>query len=106
MDLRPRLAGEVDEPVTSDIKRLIRLPYSLHGKTGLRVEKMTRDELEGFDPLRDAVPSSLSDAPIKLKMAKKVDIRLKGERFSLEGDVEVPEFAALFLLCRREAVLP
>ena len=106
MDLRPRLAGEVDEPVTSDIKRLIRLPYSLHGKTGLRVEKMTRDELEGFDPLRDAVPSTLSDAPIKLKMAKRLDIKLKGERFSLDGEVEVPEFAALFLLCRREAVLP
>jgi DNA primase small subunit len=104
-DLRPRLAGEVDEPVTSDIKRLIRLPYSLHGKTGLRVQKMTRDELDGFDPLRDAIPKTLGDAPIKLKMKKRVDIKLKGESFSLDGDAEVPEFAALFLLCRREAEL-
>jgi len=30
-------AGETDEPVTCDIKRLIRLPGSLHGKTGLKV---------------------------------------------------------------------
>jgi DNA primase small subunit len=105
LDLRPRLAGEVDEPVTSDIKRLIRLPYSLHGKTGLRVQKMSRAELDDFDPLRDAVPSTLGDAPIKLKMARKVDVRLRGERFILDGDVEVPEFAALFLLCRREATL-
>ncbi|MDD1746849.1 MAG: DNA primase catalytic subunit PriS, partial [Methanomassiliicoccales archaeon] len=104
-DLRPKLGGEVDEPVTSDIKRLIRLPYSLHGKTGLRVQKMTRDELDDFDPLRDAVPGTLGDAPIKLKMVKRTDVRLRGERFSLEGEVEVPEFAALFLLCRREAVL-
>jgi DNA primase small subunit len=104
-DLRPRLAGEVDEPVTSDIKRLIRLPFSLHGKTGLRVQKMTRDELDNFDPLRDAVPATLDDAPIKLKMMKRTEIKLKGERFFLEGDVEVPEFAALFLLCRREAEL-
>jgi len=104
-DLRPRLAGEVDEPVTSDIKRLIRLPYSLHGKTGLRVQKMTRDELDDFDPLRDAVPKTLGDDPIKLKMKKRVEIRLKGKRFSLEDEVEVPEFAALFLLCRREAEL-
>jgi DNA primase small subunit len=104
-DLRPRLAGEVDEPVTSDIKRLIRLPYSLHGKTGLRVQKMTRDELEAFEPLRDAVPMTLGDAPIKLRMLKRVDIRLRGERFSLDGETEVPEFAALFLLCRREAEL-
>ncbi len=104
-DLRPRLAGEVDEPVTSDIKRLIRLPYSLHGKTGLRVLKMTRDELDGFDPLRDAVPKTLGDAPIRLSMKKRVDIKLRDERFALESEVEVPEFAALFLLCRREAEL-
>ncbi|MCK5251790.1 MAG: DNA primase catalytic subunit PriS, partial [Thermoplasmata archaeon] len=32
-----RLAGEADEPVTADTKRLIRLPTSLHGKTGFRV---------------------------------------------------------------------
>jgi hypothetical protein len=47
----------------------------------------------------------LGDAPIKLRMTRKTDIRLRGERFSLDGEVEVPEFAALFLLCRREAVL-
>jgi DNA primase small subunit len=104
-DLRPSLSGQVDEPVTSDIKRLIRLPFSLHGKTGLRVIKMSREQLDDFDPLRDAVPETLGDAPIKLIMSKKVDIRLRGERFSLEGEVEVPEFAALFLLCRREASL-
>ena len=104
-DLRPRLAGQVDEPVTSDIKRLIRLPFSLHGKTGLRVVAMTREELDDFDPLRDAIPPTLTDRPVRLKMAKKVDVTLRGERFGLEGDAEVPEFAALFLLCRREATL-
>ncbi|MCA1812647.1 MAG: DNA primase catalytic subunit PriS [Halobacteriales archaeon] len=31
------MTGETDEPVTSDVKRLIRLPGSVHGKTGLRV---------------------------------------------------------------------
>jgi DNA primase small subunit len=104
-ELKPRLAGEVDEPVTSDIKRLIRMPYSLHGKTGLRVLPMKRSELDDFDPLRDAVPDVLSDEPVSLRMSKRVDLRLRNERFVLEGDVEVPEFAALFLICRREATL-
>jgi DNA primase small subunit len=104
-DLRPRLAGQVDEPVTSDIKRLIRLPFSLHGKTGLRVVAMHRSDLEEFDPLRDASPEAFGDAPIKLRMQRKVDIKIRGERFVLEGDTEVPEFAAVFLLCRREATL-
>jgi len=104
-DLRPRLAGQVDEPVTSDIKRLIRLPFSLHGKTGLRVMAMKRADLDGFDPLRDAVPETLSDRSVNVRMTKKVDLKIRGESFRLEGDTEVPEFAALFLLCRREATL-
>jgi hypothetical protein len=38
-------------------------------------------------------------------MQRKVDIKIRGERFILEGDTEVPEFAAVFLVCRREATL-
>ncbi|MBD6956146.1 MAG: DNA primase catalytic subunit PriS, partial [Thermoplasmatales archaeon] len=49
------LAGKTDEPVTTDIHRLIRLPGSLHGKTGLIVKPLKIDELEKFDPLDDAV---------------------------------------------------
>jgi DNA primase small subunit len=104
-DLMPRLAGQVDEPVTSDIKRLIRLPFSLHGKTGLRVVAMHRNDLEEFDPMRDASPAVFGDESIKVRMQHKVDIRIRGERFVLDGDTEVPEFAAVFLICRREATL-
>ncbi len=49
------MAGETDEPVTSDIKRLIRLPGSLHGKTGFYVKSLERCQLEEFDPLIDTV---------------------------------------------------
>jgi DNA primase small subunit len=96
------LPGETDEPVTSDIKRLIRLPSSLHGKTGLRVTAMTRDGLDEFDPLRDAVPKMLTEKVVKMTVKKPVDIELRGERIMMaEGDAEVPEFAALFLACRK-----
>jgi DNA primase small subunit len=104
--MKDELEGQVDEPVTSDIKRLIRLPQSLHGKTGLTVVPMSRDELDGFDPLRDAVPDMLPDDPVRLAVNGKVEIRLRGERFSLEGNTEVPTFAALFLVCRRMATMP
>jgi len=104
--MKDELEGQVDEPVTSDIKRLIRLPQSLHGKTGLTVVPMSRDELDGFDPLRDAVPEMLPDDPVKLVVNGKVEIRLRGERFSLEGNTEVPTFAALFRVCRRMATMP
>ncbi len=93
------IGGETDEPVTSDIKRLIRMPSSLHGKTGLRVVPLTIDELKGFEPLRDAVV--FPDAPVKIEVIKPMQIRLKGENFSLTpGLADVPEYVAIYAMCR------
>ena len=103
-DVAYRLSGEVDEPVTADIKRLIRLPGSLHGKTGLKVMPITRDELNGFDPLMDALPESYTSDPITVNVKRKTDIRINGERFDLDiGVTEVPEYVAVFLVGRRIA---
>jgi DNA primase small subunit len=100
------LVGETDEPVTSDIKRLIRLPSSLHGKTGLRVTELGRGELDDFSPLRDAVPTVLTDRAVKVLAKDDVEIDLRGERISLKkGEGEVPEFAALFLACRKTVTI-
>jgi DNA primase small subunit len=105
--VKDKLDGETDEPVTSDIKRLIRLPSSLHGKTGFMVMTLSRDGLDDFEPLRDAVPEMFSDTPVKLEVKTPVKIKLRNEVFDLkEGGAEVPEFAAIFLMCRRNAVLP
>jgi DNA primase small subunit len=102
-DVAPALSAEVDKRVTPDIKRIIRLPGSVHGKTGLRVTPITRDELTDFDPLRDAVPSSYSDEPVKITMKKDYKFDIKGEHFSLSGETEVPEYAAVFLVGRKAA---
>jgi DNA primase, eukaryotic-type, small subunit, putative len=102
-DVAIRLSGEVDEPVTADIKRLIRLPNSVHGKSGLRVTPLTRNALNDFDPLVDAVPAEYSDDPVKVTMKRDYKIRIKGEDFSLSGETEVPEFAAVFLIGRKAA---
>ncbi len=96
--------GETDEPVTSDIRRLIRLPSSLHGKTGFRVMPLSRKELDDFDPFRDAVPEIFSDEPVPLEIIKPYKGTLRDETFDLKkGQQEIPEFAAVFLLCRRFA---
>ncbi len=103
-DVAYRLSGEVDEPVTADIKRLIRLPGSLHGKTGLKVMAVTRDELDDFDPLLDALPLSYSSEPVTVNVKKATEIRINGEMFNLDvGVTEVPEYAAVFLVGRRIA---
>ena len=102
-DVAYRLSGEVDEPVTADIKRLIRLPGSVHGKSGLRVTPITRSQLTDFDPLQMAVPEEYSDDPVKITMRRPSELDMKGEHFRLEGETEVPEFAAVFLIGRKMA---
>ena len=93
--------GDTDEPVTSDIKRLIRLPSSLHGKTGLRVIPLTRDEVEGFRPLRDAVPATWTDEPVSMRMGNRINLEIRGEAFNLAPGVsDLPQYLAIFLAAR------
>jgi len=97
-------AGETDEPVTCDIKRLIRLPYSLHGKTGFKVVKITLDELNAFDPLNDAVV--LEETPVHVSLQQPVTITMKKQQFTLsQGEHEIPTYLAVFLIGRRQATL-
>jgi DNA primase small subunit len=93
--------AETDEPVTSDIKRLIRMPSSLHGKTGLEVIPMSRDAIDDFRPLRDAVPKAWTDDPVSMNLKGKINLEIRGEVFSLASGVnDVPQFLAIFLAAR------
>ncbi len=104
--VKGRMKGETDEPVTSDIKRLIRLPSSLHGKTGFEVVPMSREKLDTFDPFSDAVPEAFGDKAVRISVKAPARVILKRQSFSLkEGENEVPEFAAVFLVCRRLATV-
>lgn len=99
------LLCEVDEPVSTDVKRLIRLEGSLHGKTGLRVVPIGGVEgLRTFEPLSDAIV--FSDAPVRVWVLKPSTIEFRGEREHLEqGECELPEYAAIYLMCRGMAEL-
>ena len=94
-------AGETDEPVTCDVKRLIRLPSSLHGKTGFKVTRITLNTLNDFEPLRDAV--ILPEKSVKIELNKPISIKMK-ENFNLEeGTQEVPSYLAVFLIGNKMA---
>ncbi|MDH7516997.1 MAG: DNA primase catalytic subunit PriS [Candidatus Thermoplasmatota archaeon] len=95
-------AGETDEPVTCDVKRLIRLPSSLHGKTGLKVTRVTLDKLDDFNPLRDAVV--LDDDPVKVDLKQPFKINMRENSFDLEkGEHKIPAYLAVFLIGRNIA---
>jgi DNA primase small subunit len=87
----------IDAPVTADVKRLIRLPGSLHGKTGLKVAEV--EDISEFEPLRDAL--AFRDDDVTVKVNRRLNLRIGdvNERI-YPGRVKLPEYAAIFLICR------
>jgi len=92
-------AALADEPVTTDTKRLIRMPTSLHGGSGLRVQPLELRDLHDFEPLVDAVVFSLRD--VRVDLFHPVTIPMLGSTYELQkGITTVPEAVAVFLCCR------
>jgi len=99
----------IDAPVTADIKRLIRLPGSLHGKTGFKAVKVSHDGIWDFEPLRDARVFGEEKVKIRVRRVSKEELSWAlhelGGRYPKVGDrIEVPEYLAVFLLCRGMAL--
>jgi DNA primase small subunit len=92
-------AALADEPVTTDIKRLIRMPTSLHGGSGFRVTPLTPKELPLFEPLTDAVV--FGTRAVRIDCSRDLSMPLLGTEYRLEqGICTVPEALAVFLCCR------
>jgi len=96
--LRER-AALADEPVTTDTKRLIRMPSSLHGGSGFRVTPVRLRDLPDFDPLTDAVV--FGTRPVRVTCGRPVTMTLCGSSYHCDaGPNTVPEALAVFLCCR------
>jgi DNA primase small subunit len=94
----------IDEPVTTDTNRLIRLPGSLHGGSGLAVRRVPREEVSAFDPLTDAIPETFRGHEIAIELDEPVSGRLDGDSFTLDGGhLTVPEYLGVFLMARGDA---
>jgi DNA primase small subunit len=92
----------IDAPVTADVKRLIRMPGSLHGKTGLKVVEV--EDLQSFEPLRDAI--AFGENLVKVRCLRKVRLKIGDIKLKLSSGetTKIPEYAAIFLLCRGDAI--
>lgn len=57
-------ASPIDEPVTTDTHRLMRVPGTIHGGSALAVVSLPdREAVEQFEPFVDAVPEPFRDGP-------------------------------------------
>jgi len=89
-----REGAAVDEKVTIDIHRLIRLPGTLHGKTGLRAVKLDIAGIEKEDWFEKAKVWTRGEAILELKGAPGIVLDHKLE----DGRVRVPLYVAVYLL--------
>lgn len=109
-----RVGAHIDEPVSVDIHRLIRYPGTLHGKTGFRVQELSIELLEDFNPL-DANERSLDPivfqqkgVQINLEITEKFvpATKIKGTIYGpyTQGEkISVPKHIAVYLLCKEVA---
>jgi DNA primase small subunit len=91
-------AALIDESVTTDIHRVFRMPGTLHGNSGLL--KMRVKSLEEFDPQKQ--PVVLSGEAVKVRIHYSPEFFLKGTKFGPydSSTVQIPIYAAVFLLAR------
>ena len=101
--LRVKLGDRIDQNVTADTGKLIRLPESLHGESALLARRVR--DIDKFDPLKDAVV--FGEQPVRIKIKKAPQFRVGEHTFGpfKDEERELPEYAALFLICKKEAVL-
>lgn len=91
------LPAEIDTVVTTDTHRLIRLPETLNGKTGLRATPVL--ELGKFDPFRDPIAFEGEET---VRVMKAPAFRMGENIFGPynDEDVTLPTAAAMLLLCK------
>ncbi len=92
-----------DAGVTQDLSKLIRVPNSIHGETGL-VAKVVKD-INEFDPLRDAViPSKNSMVATFIEDVPELEFMdTTFGPFKKDEKRELPQAAALFFVLKGSA---
>ncbi len=96
-----RLSTHIDEVVTMDVHRLIRMPNSLHGKTGLRVVRISPSDLErGAEFVIDKA-IQFRRGSLTLRLIKGLPVRrVLGEDVGggEGGIIKVPTYIGIYLV--------
>ncbi|HIH33444.1 MAG TPA: hypothetical protein HA227_04290 [Candidatus Diapherotrites archaeon] len=95
----------IDRQTSIDLVKIVRVPETLHGGTGLLAKKIQLEGLKAFDALSETIV--FSSNPVKVFAEKTPKFFLKGNWFGPfeQQEIELPEFAAVFLLARKSAKL-
>ncbi|MDD5023249.1 MAG: DNA primase catalytic subunit PriS [Candidatus ainarchaeum sp.] len=100
----PLLSVDADAAVTYDIKKLIRMPNSIHGSTGFIAKEI--GNIDSFNPLNDALPEY--EGELKITFTESVpEIKLNNSTYSFsKGNIStLPTAIALFFILKESASL-
>lgn len=99
------LAGRIDANVTADTSKLIRMPDSIHGGSGLAAKRMEASELKGFDPMKSA--QIFTSGTLRVKTTEEVPEvpHLVPEHLAAGLTLDLPMASAVYLLCKKAAIL-
>lgn len=98
------LSVPIDAPVTTDTRRLIRTPSSIHGGSGLVVTPVEKNELDSFDPLTDTIPERFTGHEITISVDEPQQFYLNESEHSLNpGEHTVPEYVGIHLMAKGKA---
>ncbi len=97
------LSAKIDTVVTTDIHRLIRLPATLHSKTGFKKVEFPTSRLEDFDPFKSAV--AFRNGAVTVFVSDAPEFRVGEKTFGPyhSQKIELPTAAALLLICKKRA---
>lgn len=94
---------DLDRQTSVDISKIIRVPDSIHGSTGLIAKRISLQELKKFSPLKESIIFSNNSTKVYVKDAPKFSLGGKDFGPFREAEAELPEFAAIYLLARNSA---
>lgn len=102
----PISSVDTDAGVTQDLSKLIRVPNSIHGDTGL-IAKIV-DDIEHFDPWKNAILEDTKGRTMKVRFLEVVPALEMDETlgpFKKDDEKELPQHQAMFFVLKGSATL-
>ena len=104
-EMKVSFTGDTDESVTADTSKLIRLPDTLHGGTGLCAKRV--GDFERFDPLKEALAFGNEEVKVKIDELKlkesknKIKFEIGGQSFEIrDNHAALPMYAGIYLMLK------
>jgi DNA primase small subunit len=88
----------IDRQTSIDLNKIIRVPNTLHGDTGLLAKIVPIKELDNFDPYKDAVVFGEEKIKVFVKEAPKFSLNNNDFGPFKEEEVIVPLYCAIYLI--------